>query len=818
MKLLFLIPAALLIAFIGAASVRAQESFTGFLPNGQMSLAIAEEADFIWTATSKEILRFSKQSQLTQAFYDDRLVGANVTALAVGSGDVLWIGTNNAGLLALEGSTFTQWPLTTRAGSPLTYIASLLPDSRGRTWVLAAANEDTTLAVATLEDGDWTVFDESSGLPSSTLRKLVEHSSGDVWAVGGEFVEAGHLPLALQFQDQQLTIYRSSDGLPAFETFEFNIMTGLALDSNGGIWAGNNAGAARYLDGTWSVFNHLPTGPEDSLQIGALNIEAGRKGEVFVASAARASVFTDGKWQNYRLDDGDQSRVVRSIAVARNGDLWVGTRSGISRLSESEWTHFSPDDGVQLPLVDIVPDRVKGVYAAFHTGLSRIEDNQLKSRRYTNAPQPGSIRDLMVDRTGNVWLSYFVGSILVGGVSRYDGEQWEYFNTETGLLHDRVFSLATDREANVWVSSERGVSRYDGEDWTAFDLSDAAADESFFADFALDSSYSLWVSSFSTYKTNSNPDSNVVAIHRYRNDAWETVAREAIGDNAFFNNRITGMAVDPSGNVWAAGIQWVIQESGEIVGGLYKYDGDSWTKFALDDAQSSAFGRQPQDIFCDNDGNVWILYTKQAGRSGTVSRFDGVEWQHNKAVVSSPLESDLIQGWTMSQDIAGNKWIGLCCGAEGVARTNGNAWKQYTTDDGLLSSVVTAIDFAPDRSAWFATQSGVSRLSNAVVVTDVADRQVEPNEVDIVVFPNPIGTALGGDIVAVSIHTRLRGILEVSIVNSLGANVEHVREQIVNAGDPASFTFDAAEYSSGVYFVRVEVNDDVYTRQLIIRR
>jgi len=44
----------------------------------------------------------------------------------------------------------------------------------------------------------------------------------------------------------------------------------------------------------------------------------------------------------------------------------------------------------------------------------------------------------------------------------YDGQTFTAFSSHDGLVHDAVSALLQDREAGLWIGTERGVSAYGG--------------------------------------------------------------------------------------------------------------------------------------------------------------------------------------------------------------------------------------------------------------------------------------------------------------------------------------------------------------------
>ena len=65
---------------------------------------------------------------------------------------------------------------------------------------------------------------------------------------------------------------------------------------------------------------------------------------------------------------------------------------------------------------------------------------------------------MLEDPHGHIWAS-------CGGICRFDGQQWQQFTTEDGLLHRSVFGMALSPGGHLWVATRGGVTQFDGERW-----------------------------------------------------------------------------------------------------------------------------------------------------------------------------------------------------------------------------------------------------------------------------------------------------------------------------------------------------------------
>ena len=73
----------------------------------------------------------------------------------------------------------------------------------------------------------------------------------------------------------------------------------------------------------------------------------------------------------------------------------------------------------------------------------------------------------MQDNQGNLWLAAYGG-----GVSRYDGNQWQTFWAQDGLPSDNAQDLFLLKDGYPGVITDKGVCRFDGTTWQPMTAAD----------------------------------------------------------------------------------------------------------------------------------------------------------------------------------------------------------------------------------------------------------------------------------------------------------------------------------------------------------
>jgi len=98
------------------------------------------------------------------------------------------------------------------------------------------------------------------------------------------------------------------------------------------------------------------------------------------------------------------------------------------------------------------------------------------------------------DAHGYIWIG------TLGGVSRFDGLNFENYTSEDGLIGDDIYAIFHDSKGRIWIGSTGGISRYDGGKFTNFYLGEAYSGELSFEwskirviDIAEDQEGNLWL-------------------------------------------------------------------------------------------------------------------------------------------------------------------------------------------------------------------------------------------------------------------------------------------------------------------------------------
>lgn len=279
---------------------------------------------------------------------------------------------------------------------------------------------------------------------------------------------------------------------------------------------------------------------------------------------------------------------------------------------------------------------------------------------------------------------------------------WEIYNTENGLGSDSVWSLAEDKEGNIWVGTiNNGVSKFDGKMWTNYNVANGLIDNSVLS-IAQDGYGRMWfgtsggLSIFSDNKwTNIADYGSVCSILKdYDDNMWWSTSNYAIleyKDNKMYQyydtlcewcNVVNVLFEDNERNIWFGSEQ-----------DLKKLTSHTMTSYTQSDGlPGGGIRSMHQDIW----GNIWIA---TFGSPNVVKYNSG-----NFELVS--LSTGLSLGFvnSIASDNNGNVWFGLLL--QGSMKYNGSVMEPYTVTDGLPGKSVMKILKDKHGYLWFGTLDG----------------------------------------------------------------------------------------------------------------
>ena len=259
-----------------------------------------------------------------------------------------------------------------------------------------------------------------------------------------------------------ITPYTTREGLPHY------VVNRIVGDSRGFLWFCTREGLARF-DGR----EFVRFGTEHGLPSATVNdlVEA-RDGTYWLATNGGLVHFDPRRaprFTTFHLGPRGQASNVAAIALDSSGDVWAGTASGLFR------ARATPSAGIELTRVGLdVPDRpgadAIGSLLVDHTGALWIATLGRLHRRAGEAPIEtinesdgipwATIRDMLEDRSGRIWLATSAGLFVVGPADSRGTRRVTPPPSQTdGLPGGLVSSLLQDSRGTLWAGTSSGLVR-----------------------------------------------------------------------------------------------------------------------------------------------------------------------------------------------------------------------------------------------------------------------------------------------------------------------------------------------------------------------
>ncbi len=594
--------------------------------------------------------------------YVEGLGNLNVNAIVQDRAGFLWVGTEN-GLFRYDASSFAEYGRA--EGLPGTFVRALHLDHDGRLWV-----------------------GTSDGLAFS-LRD-------------GRFRE-------LKYKDVPLNIpYGSAiSSTPSGKVYAVSQLGILMLTSGDG---GRSWNADTLLSGHQA---------EQCGSSGQFSVLAKQDGSLLLGCGDGIVRQSKAGTTPFGIKDGLPKDAWRSLLLTKHGELWARGSKHVAVYSahRKRWEDRNPSSIQQeefaMPLAEDASGRVlagfgatAGVYSGGHWNLVSA----------SNGLGEATVSSIFVDRDHLVWLG-----TMGHGLRKWLGYgQWEHWTKDQGLPNDEIWSMARDSSGRLWVGQQTGLSLLapNGHSFVKWQMPGEPVGR--FRSLASTADGYIWASSADRHLLRIDPRTRetqryefngVLQVFTDRGDRlWVLTRKDFFVSQGsglkreFRNVRIpssqpqapSGIAQDSDGNIWLMSAT-----------DLFKYKGGVWTHI---DLSALPLGNHLSEIAVDHSGAVWI--------DGDDTGVFRLQLDGTRIIKSErqPVSSNMIL--FIRVDSRGWVWLGE---DQGVQVFDGQSWRRYTVENGLIWNDVDAEAFFEDvdGSVWLGTSGGLSHfhvpVSNSVL-------------------------------------------------------------------------------------------------------
>lgn len=580
--------------------------------------------------------------------------------------------------------------------------------------------------------------DTTEGLGDLNVNCIVQDRTGYLW-VG---TENG----LYRYDGLQFKQYGAADGIGG------RTIQNLFIGPDGTLWAGTTAGVFfEKQDGKFAEVH--PPSPVDqfSQRIGTAFSALGPDRIVMADRSGGFLLRRDLQEQWTAEPMHLEGRNIWSVLSGPNGELWYGCDEDLCRqaggqtthlraslgLPDDEWLHLlrSRDGHIwlrgmthlgeldhggdrfalhelsgttnQVPYLALIEDAQGRIAATQGPGFGLWEDGHWRMMGARNGLSRLDLSALFVDREGSMW------SALVGhGLTRWVGQgRWEAYTSQEGLSNDIVWASLRDSKGRFWIGTEGGVDYLDsGADaakpWQKPGIETARA-------VTLAEDNGVWIGSAAgslvridestlagaawtipeAYRVIADGDRLWVATAGgiFRVDTRGPDHTPRLVEDPGIDNpreRFTDLCIDKEHRLWAASDL-----------GLYRLDTSGWKRI-----DPGLAGVNPYLIAIDGAGNLWAAGTA----AGVVKlRIAGDRVLEAQRISRPTLLSEQVVALTV--DRRGWIWLGQDAG---LTVFNGQRWRSFTEDDGLIWNDVDSNGITEDKdgSIWIGTSGGISHL------------------------------------------------------------------------------------------------------------
>lgn len=451
------------------------------LPQIRIRAIVQTPDSYLWLGTANGLVRFDGVNFRTYDTSTGSLKDNEITSMVEGDDGALWIGTSNdGGLTRLNNGQFTTF--TTTDGLPNNSIRILDKDRLGNIWFA------TPSGVGCYSDGRFTTFTTREGLPDDFVSSICASSSQGVFAISG-----GKLNRLVngRFMTEYGAI-DSSDGR----------LDSMACGPDGALWMTfETSKVKRWINGEVTTYTAAAGRPFDRPS----RIYRDPQGDMWITARDGLLRFSHGTFEALRTSEAQAKLgLVDSLAADREGDLWVGTdANGLVRLRPVAVYTLTAADGLSDTSTRCVfRDRDGNIWVGAYMGFARISHGTVTPFRQMDGQPIPTVTSIAQDGQGRILIAaggvlYFFendrlnpvpgwkkvfdvkamaqdwrGDIWIGtdgaGLARFSDGKFIAFRTADGLAGNQVRSILCDEHGVVWIGTTTGLSRYQDGKFTTF--------------------------------------------------------------------------------------------------------------------------------------------------------------------------------------------------------------------------------------------------------------------------------------------------------------------------------------------------------------
>jgi ligand-binding sensor domain-containing protein/serine phosphatase RsbU (regulator of sigma subunit) len=415
-------------------------------------------------------------------------------------------------------------------------------------------------------------------------------------------------------------------------------------------------------------------------------------------------------------ESGLAGNQVNDIAQDSSGVLWIATNNGVSAFDGITFKNYTTKSGLTESLCTSVFIAKDGsVWIGHQTrGLTVLVGDSTMVYTEEHGLTNNEVHDIIQTKDGKIWVATF------GGISVFDGKNWESITTENGLSFNNTQALAQYEDGAVWAGSYgAGVNIISDDEITQLQLEDGLANN---------------------YVTSLNSANGHMYVGTLGgvSDWNRTEFTGRFSERDLLSNQVNELALDQSGRLWLATFNGTVrmdtrdelmisEENGlpenEVLDVFIDMDDNVWlgSKMGLIRVKNLAFSQfestedfdiYPTCIFTDSQKNIWA-----GNETGGVLKYDGELFV--QAFEDPDVNDHNISAIT--EDAEGNLWFGTS-DFGGLFQFDGERFFIYSDEFGLADNNINCLTTTEDGLLFIGTPNGLSTFDgNSFEVVYISD-------------------------------------------------------------------------------------------------
>ena len=425
------------------------------LPHNSINAITQTSEGYLWFATWEGAARYNgREFRVFTRGEETGLPDSGLRGLTLDGKGLLAVGARG-GLSRYQYQAWTAHPAAS------TMINHVLRDKEGRLWL---ATEGHGIYV---REGDRTVahFDESSGLSSNAVSRLVQDGAGRIWA--------GTALGVVWIANHQVQRVSAVPNIPVFS---------LLLDNQGRVLIGSEQGlyvtepVQHQMDQILSAeVSVVPLYPE-SVTESILSLLQDNKHDLWLGTTDRGLLRISPQGvERLEVAQGLPEQRVISLFPDNEDSIWVGTNGGLMRLRDVPFITVTEEQGLAGNYVRSVLAHSDGsVWVGSSTGLTHIKDNVARPVALVmpDGSRP-SVLSLAEGKADELW----VGTFTHGLLHLVNGQLMNLYGRAHGLAGNEVRAILPVTDGEVWVGTTAGLSRLQGKHFHTYGVKDGLPSE-----------------------------------------------------------------------------------------------------------------------------------------------------------------------------------------------------------------------------------------------------------------------------------------------------------------------------------------------------